>query len=375
MMTPLPPPVWIATPEALARLVSDLSHQPRLAVDTESNSLHAYRERVCLLQFSTTQEDYLLDPLALEDLSPLAGLFANPAIEKVFHAVEYDLIGLRRDHGIQIVNLFDTMQAARILGYKRVGLDGLLSEKFGIQLDKRYQKADWGRRPLPPDLLNYARLDTHYLLDLRDLLQAELTTRGLWPLALEEFARLALGNGNARSEEPPWQKLGRAHHLDGQQLAVMQEVWAWREGRARSLDRPVFKILGEKWLVALAQHMPSRLEDLSRLGLTLRQVRAYGRDLLAAVERGRRAAPLQRTRLPRPGQTYLDRLDSLSEWRKQAARKMGVDSDIVLPRPFMYAIAERAPKTLDELAEAMPNAPWRIERFGTEILTAIRRKK
>lgn len=374
-MTPLPPPTWIATPSALARLAADLSRQPRLAVDTESNSLHAYQEQVCLIQFSTAGADFLIDPLAIDDLSPLAPLFANPAIEKVFHAVEYDLIGLRRDYGFTIVNLFDTMQAARILGYPRVGLDSLLNEKFGIQVDKRYQKADWGRRPLSPDLLNYARLDTHYLLALRDALHDELAARGLWPLAVEEFARLALGNGNARSEETSWQKLGRAHRLDGQQLAVMQAVWEWREARARALDRPVFKVLGEKWLVALAQHMPSRPEDLSRLGLTPRQIHAYGRDLLAAVERGRRAAPLLRTRPPRPSQAYLDRLDRLSEWRKEAGRKMGVDSDIVLPRPFMHAIAERAPKTLEELAEAMPNAPWRIERFGADILAAIRKKK
>lgn len=374
-MTPLPPPTWIASPSALARLAADLSRQPRLAVDTESNSLHAYQEQVCLIQFSTARADFLIDPLALDDLSPLAPLFADPAIEKVFHAVEYDLIGLRRDYGFTMANLFDTMQAARILGYPRVGLDSLLNEKFGIQVDKRYQKADWGRRPLPPDLLNYARLDTHYLLALRDALHGELVARGLWPLAIEEFARLALGNGNTRSEETPWQKLGRAHHLDGQQLAVLQAVWEWREARARALNRPVFKVLGEKWLVALAQHMPSRLDDLSRLGLTPRQIHAYGRDLLAAVERGRQAAPLPRTRRLRPSQAYLDRLDGLSEWRKRAGCKMGVESDIVLPRPFMYAIAERAPQTLEELAEVMPNAPWRIEHFGAEILAAIRKKK
>ncbi|MEZ0396438.1 MAG: HRDC domain-containing protein [Anaerolineales bacterium] len=374
-MTPLPPPAWIAAPHALTRLAEELSRQPRLAVDTESNSLHAYREQVCLLQFSTPQADYLVDPLALKDLSPLAALFADPAIEKVFHAVEYDLIGLRRDYGITIVNLFDTMQAARILGYKRVGLDSLLNDKFGLQMNKRYQKADWARRPLPPDLLNYARLDTHYLLDLRDILQAELMARGLWPLALEEFARLALGNGNNKHEEAPWQKLGRAHHLDGQQLAILQELWEWREARARRLNRPVFKILGEKWLIALAQKMPRGMEDLNRLGLTGHQIHAYGRDLLAAVERGRQAAPLRHTRPSRPSQAYLDRLEALSQWRKGVARKMGVDSDIVLPRPFMHAIAERAPQTPAELAAAMPNAPWRIERFGADILAVVQKKK
>ncbi|PIX46945.1 MAG: hypothetical protein COZ54_02550, partial [Anaerolineae bacterium CG_4_8_14_3_um_filter_59_70] len=156
----LQPPVWISTPVALQKLAGELTRQPRLAVDTESNSLHAYREQVCLIQFSTHETDYLLDPLKLNDLSPLAPIFANPKIEKTFHAAEYDIITLKRDFGFSFANIFDTMQAARILGYKQVGLDSILAERFGVVVNKRYQKADWGRRPLSRDELNYARFDT-----------------------------------------------------------------------------------------------------------------------------------------------------------------------------------------------------------------------
>ncbi|NCP16252.1 ribonuclease D, partial [bacterium] len=182
----LQPPVWISTPVALQKLAGELTRQPRLAVDTESNSLHAYREQVCLIQFSTHETDYLLDPLKLNDLSPLAPIFANPKIEKTFHAAEYDIITLKRDFGFSFANIFDTMQAARILGYKQVGLDSILAERFGVVVNKRYQKADWGRRPLSRDELNYARFDTHYLLSLRDLLQAELEEVDRWKLAREE---------------------------------------------------------------------------------------------------------------------------------------------------------------------------------------------
>ena len=164
--SPLQPPVWIATPVALHKLAGELTRQPRLAVDTESNSLYAYREQVCLIQFSTPETDYLVDPLALNDLSRLAPIFANPEIQKIFHAAEYDLITLKRDFGFTFTNLFDTMQATRILGYQQVGLDSILAEKFGVIVNKRFQKANWGQRPLPADLINYARLDTHYLLDL-----------------------------------------------------------------------------------------------------------------------------------------------------------------------------------------------------------------
>ena len=129
----LAPPELIQSSSQLDRLVNELSCQPRIAVDTESNSLHAYRERVCLIQFSTAETDYLVDPLALDGLDILGPIFADPKIEKVFHAAEYDLICLRRDYGFNFANLFDTMQAGRILGRKLAGLDRLIEEKFNLK--------------------------------------------------------------------------------------------------------------------------------------------------------------------------------------------------------------------------------------------------
>src|SRR3989304_2551096 len=170
----LPDPILITHPRQLEALAKTLASEAILAVDTESNSLHAYREQVCLVQFTTSQADYLVDPLVLLDLSPLAGLFSNPNIEKIFHAAEYDLVCLKRDFGFSFANLFDTMLAARILGRPGVGLGSLLESEFGVPLDKRFQRANWGQRPLPPSLLAYARLDTHYLIDLRHRLKAAL---------------------------------------------------------------------------------------------------------------------------------------------------------------------------------------------------------
>ena len=145
-----------------------LASEPRIAVDTESNSLYAYQEKVCLLQVSIPGADYLVDPLASPGLGEMRSIFADPSIEKVLHACEYDVICLRRDFGFQLANLFDTMWAARILGWPRVGLADILKERFDVTLDKRWQRYNWGKRPLPADALAYAQLDTHYLLRLRD---------------------------------------------------------------------------------------------------------------------------------------------------------------------------------------------------------------
>jgi len=374
MLSSLPPPVWVADPGSLSRLARSLASHARLAVDTESNSLHAYREQVCLIQFSTPQTDYLVDPLALHDLAPIAPIFSNPGIEKVFHAVEYDQICLKRDFGITFVNIFDTMQAARILGYKQVGLDSMLAEKLAISMDKRYQKADWGERPLSPEMLNYARLDTHHLLDLRDSLQAELQQRGRWELACEEFNRLAAGNCNTKADLPAWQRVKGSRNLNRQQLAILQELCTWRGLQAERMGRPVFKVMDDKRLVSIALAAPRSDANLEALNLTTRQIYVFGNDILKAVEHGRKAAPLHRPIADRPDSLVLNRLNALSGWRKEAAQKMKVESDVVLPKPWMHAIAEQNPRNLEELSALMPQSPWRLEAFGAQILKALHEK-
>jgi ribonuclease D len=367
----LPPPTWVDHSQTFQHMTGELAGHASLAVDTESNSLHAYREQVCLIQFSTPEIDYLVDPLALDDLSPLAPVFSNPGIEKVFHAVEYDLICLNRDFGITVVNIFDTMQAARILGYKQVGLDAMLSLKLGIKVDKRYQKADWGRRPLTAELLSYARLDTHYLLGLRALLKTELEEKGRWELAAEEFVRLSRGIVPTKTEIPAWQRISGTQKFNDQQLAVLKELCAWREAQAQRMNRPMFKVMDDKRLATIAESAPSSLVQLEELELTSRQIQIYGNDLIQAVALGQQAKPVRRSQHVRLEDSALNRLDALSEWRKRTAEKMGVESDIVLPKPFMHAIAEKNPHNLDELSALMPDSPWRLDQFGRTLLTLI----
>src|SRR4030043_821960 len=173
-------------PGGLKRVADILAAQPILAVDTESNSLFAYHEQVCLIQFSTPEADYLLDPLGFGDLPSLAPIFADENIQKTFHAAEYDLLCMKRDYGFEFNNLFDTMLAARIVGRKEVGLGSILESEFNIQADKRHQRANWGQRPLPGYLLDYARQDTHFLIPLQEILKRQLESKGLLPLAQED---------------------------------------------------------------------------------------------------------------------------------------------------------------------------------------------
>src|SRR5512146_633369 len=218
-------PVLVQTPDRFKALIQDLDRQSRVAVDTESNSLHAYRERVCLIQFSTPDTDYVLDPLALEDISALGPVFSSSSIEKIFHASEYDIICLRRDFGFSFAAIFDTMQAGRILGRRQAGLDRLLEEKFGVKMNKRFQKADWAVRPLSRDLLLYARLDTHYLIPLRDMLKAELEEKGLWQLAEEDFELARHPNGTKpKLELPAWARYSTRRDLNERDLTILDSL-------------------------------------------------------------------------------------------------------------------------------------------------------
>lgn len=368
-------PHLITQPAELQKLADTLSQQAMVAVDTESNSLHAYQEQVCLIQFSIPGQDYLVDPLVLLDLSALNDVFANPAIEKVFHAAEYDLVCLKRDFNFHFTNLFDTMLAARILGRNSLGLGALLEEHFGVKLDKRFQRANWGQRPLPADLLAYARLDTHYLLELRDRLKTELVSAGRWPIAEEDFRRLCKINGRSLEvEENEDSPIAGAHELTPQQYAVLLELCKYRDRVAKMQDRPLFKVISTPTLVAIASACPGTLNELREIvGMTDGQIRRHGKHLIEAVQHGLTANPVTPRRAARMDEAMVNRLDRLREWRKVTAREMQVESDVVLPRDLMMEVARKNPRSLERLGEVMVDAPWRLEQYGEKILTALRK--
>jgi ribonuclease D len=374
MISPiLPDPIWVDRPAQLEAMLKDLLVHPVVAVDTESNSLHAYREQVCLIQFSTPESDYVVDPLALTDLSSLGKLFVNPAFEKVFHAAEYDLICLKRDFSFSFTNLFDTMIACRILGRASVGLAAVLETEFGLTLDKHYQRANWGLRPLTPAMLAYARLDTRYLMPLRDRLKAELAATGRWDLAVEDFRRMcAVCVTSPEDERDPFWRITGAQDLDPQQLAVLHELHYYRDEQARALNRPHFKVLSNQALLEVAQVCPRFIQELHLLpNLSEYQVRKFGRGLLEAVRRGLASPPLVRPFTPRMDEQIANRMEALRNWRKHAGLVMGVESDVILPRDVLSQIASANPKRLQDLAPLMEDLPWRLEHFGPDILKAL----
>ncbi len=366
----LPTPLLVTKTDILQQVAKTLSQEPIVAVDTESNSLHAYQEQVCLIQFSSPQQDYLIDPLSLDDLSPLAPLFASKDTEKVFHAAEYDLIVLERDFDFEFSNLFDTMLAARILGWQKVGLANVLESQFGIKPNKRYQRANWGRRPIPDEMLQYAQVDTHYLIQVRERLHKELVEAGRWQLAEEDFQRSCNvtqpNNGNPR--EGCWLTNG-VRELNNQQRAVLKELCLYRDKIARSANLPLFKVLHTKTLVELALYSPTTIQDIRELNLLSdRLFDRHAHRLVKAIRRGLKSDPVHIPRHKRPSEAYLARVDWLKNWRKKTGIQVGVGSDVILPRDLLETIAQHNPRTMQQLGEILNDVPWRMEHYGEEIL-------
>ena len=280
------PPTFVADPQSLARLAEALRVEHAVALDSESNSFHVYRERVCLLQISTRAQDYVVDPFAV-DVRPLGEVLCDGR-ETVLHGADYDVRCLKREFGWRFPRLFDTMAAARRLGRPGLGLAALVSSHFGVQLSKAHQRSDWGRRPLSADQLAYAALDTHFLLSLRDVLAGELEARGAVDAARAEFGRIAAAEPRERVFDPEgWRRLKGARELDRRAAAILRALYLAREERASASDRPPFKVLAEHTMLEIARRRPRDEDELSHLpGITPSVLRRMGDAILAAVEAG-----------------------------------------------------------------------------------------
>ncbi len=369
----LPPPRLVQTEKELQEVVRDLSAQSRIAVDTESNSLYAYREQVCLIQFSTPQTDYLVDPLSLPDLSKLEPIFKNPDIMKVLHGAEYDIICLRRDFGFVHNHMFDTRVASRTLGWEQSGLNNLLVKVFDTNVNKRYQRANWGKRPLPSDMLDYARFDTHYLLPLQEHLLKELrmTDRDVEASELCHYMAQIQPRENGFDPEGYW-RISNVRGLNGQQIAVLRELYLYRDKNARKFNRPPFNILGDKVLISLAKEMPGSREDLTEIqGMSAGQIRRFGDGILICIQKGKRAPIPKKPRNKRMSDLAHVRFEALHDWRKNLARRRKLESDIILPREMLREIAVASPGNREELHKFMIPLEWRFQEYGDAILNII----
>ena len=351
-----------------------LERSSRIAIDTEADSMHHYPERVCLVQVATPQSTYLLDPLALVDLSPLGPALSSSRVLKLLHGADYDVRGLNRDWGLTFTNLFDTHIAARFLGLERVGLAALLQDLLGIDIpkDRRIQRADWSKRPLDDRALEYAAADVCYLFDLHDILTERLQELGRMKWVREECERQCEVRHSPQELRDFVLALPESRKLDSRHRAVLLALYRYREQQARRLDRPPSHVLPPEALAAVATDPAAPLESHPTLNTKL--ARRFGRDIRAVVKEGLSGPSLERpapTMPPRgrPTQAQTRKLAALKTWRNVEAQTLGVHVSLVWPMRSLERLA-REPQSFAEELQSSEVREWQRERFQASLKRA-----
>jgi ribonuclease D len=370
---------WIADQQSFDDAMTRAATQGVLAIDTEADSLHSYFDKVCLIQMTAAGDDLVIDPLTGIDLKRFGDILADPKITKILHGGDYDLRILNRDFGYTVTNLIDTMIAAQLLGYEAFGLGALLERHFGVKVNKAHQRADWAMRPLTPEMLDYASMDTRYLTALADKLREELTALGRWEWALEEFARLeSVRFREADEDAEPFRKLKNIGNLDRRSLAVLRDLHGWRDGLARAADRPPFKIIGNDTIIEIARAKPKTREELVAVKTMSRyHLDRYGRDLLRIA---RAALELPEDQLPERGETkpwirdkaLENRIDKLKKVRDRVAAGLKIDPSVIAPRHVLTAVATIQPTSASELDQIPAMREWQKRLLADAFLEALR---
>jgi ribonuclease D len=368
----------VADRAGLERLLSTLSREREIAVDTEADSFYHYQERVCLVQITASGRDWLVDPLSGLDIRPLGELFADAARTKVFHDGEYDVLILKRQFGFRFAGLFDTRVAAAALGMEAPGLAAVVAARFGFELDKSQQRSDWSRRPLSKEQVAYARLDTHYLVPLMHMLAPELEQRGRTRVLSGECRRLEGLEPPEKTFHPDeFLRLKGARRLSLGDMRILRELFVLREEQARARDLPPFKVLAPQALVELAQARPTTPRALEHLVPPSVQ-RRLGGEILAAIRRGIELGPLARVPSDpqRNDDESLDEAASelherLKQWRKERAQREGFDSSLLLNRRVLLRLAQLHPSNEAALERVEGLLPWQRESYGAELLAVV----
>jgi len=367
----------IKNKQSLIHLAEKLKEESEIGVDLEADSMFHYQEKVCLIQISTPFRNLIIDPLALEDLSSIAPIFSNVRIRKIFHGADYDIRSLYRDFGIVVNNLFDTQIAASFLGVTELGLAALLKNRLGVELDKKYQKRDWSKRPLPSAMLAYAIHDSCYLIELSRILESELRNKKRLLWVKEECERLSQVRPISPSNNPFFMKFKNARKLDAQSLAVLEAILKLRDEIARRRDRPPFKILSNEAIMGIALNKPLSLKGLEQIkGLSTSQIQMMGHSMLKRVEA---SLALPKNKLPafpkktrqRNSSRASEKINKLKSWRERRAKDFDIDPGLLCTNAQLELLARAFPKNRKDLESVDVLRQWQKRLYGQEILDLL----
>lgn len=314
------------------------SKSPICAIDTEADSLHRYRESLCLIQFADREKCVLIDPLAIEDLSSLASYLSTATVW--MHGADYDMTMFKRQFGALPAVVYDTQIGARLLGVRRFGLGDLVQLYFGIELSKSSQKADWGKRPLSPKMVEYALNDVYYLLDMGDQIVANLKEKGRYDW-FEESCQAARQRVLDRddSKEENWRVQGSGK-LERYGLACLKALWQWRDDEAKAWDRPSFMVAPNRQLLQWCIELDAHKQISPPPHYRPDRVKRF-RGALAAVDAMDESEWPVRPSMKRRkrDRDFESKVDALLLAREHAATKFDIEGSLIAPRAVLEGIA------------------------------------
>jgi len=361
-----------------------LGQETRIALDCEASGFHRYSDRLCLLQITTSTANLIIDSLAVDPRETLRVPLADPSVEVLMHGADYDLRLLDRDLGVQVRGLFDTQIAASLLGESSIGLAALLERHQGVKLSKKYQRADWARRPLPQDMLVYAAADTQHLPALADLLKARLDEAGRLGWALEECRALEQTRWTEEDTgEDPVVRVRGARDLNPREVTGLREALQWRDRIARERDRAPFRVVGDAALLETVVRGPETPDELARVkGMNPALARQEGRNLLERLNRVGRLSEDELTGYPRRARTGAgraapeieERAERMKRVRNEKAGELKIDRGTLISNAVLLEVARREPQSTAELTSVPGLRNWQAEILGDALLTVAKGK-
>ncbi|WP_457553651.1 ribonuclease D [Desulfobacula sp.] len=368
---------FIESDAELKNICDDLLKEKIIAVDLEADSMHCFKEKICLIQIASSSQAFLVDPFEIKEVSSFINLLENHDVIKVFHGSDFDIRSLDRDYQVQVNNLFDTEIACRFLGIKERGLAALLKQNFNVDVDKKFQKADWGKRPVRQEMIEYSVGDVAYLTKLHDIIHQKLLSNGRLSWAVEEFeiqAKVRYENNHIR---PLFKKFKGAGKMDNRSLAVLENLLQVRLKIAEKKDRPLYKIMANASLMTMANEKPVTIDQMLRIrAISSKQADMYGdlcvEAIVNAMELEHKALPsYPKIRRPKKDVKVLKKIERLKKMREKVSGSMGIEPGFLLNNAMIASIAFENPATIEDLLAIDNLRHWQVETMGENILSCL----
>ena len=368
---------FIKSDADLEQACTGLSMEKIIGVDLEADSMHCFKEKICLIQIAAQDRAFLVDPFLIQNFSPFVALLEEKNIIKVFHGADFDVRSLDRELQVEIENLFDTEIACRFLNIRERGLAALLQENFDVYVDKKFQKIDWAQRPLAETMIAYSIGDVAHLIELHAILCERLEKMGRISWAQEEFEVQARVKYESNHQLPLFKRFKGAGKMDNRSLAVLENLLQVRMDIAEKKDQPLFKNMSAQSILGLTSHRPQSIEKMIDIkALSKKQAVMYGHLCQQAISSALALAhqdlpSYPKTSMPRKDPQVMERINRLKKMREKLSLSIGMEPGFLINNNLITALAFTNPGTLEALGQINEIRNWQRQVLGEEIIKTL----